>query len=544
MPPRRSSRLRKKKRVNYGEDALWYRALGQGKDAWNEMVQVAADDPPPQQKAWQKKKLFQTKPPKPKKVKKRLVRKPAQIEIDEKEVDFDFAQMEDAQGRVDRIVGAEPQKKQVPQGGNQISRKRKHLLFMNPGDVPIQAAMVALNNNQPLPAWARPFRSQLGMANGRLTWSEQNVTLPFAYKHDKRREVKKLYFDPREPATILPIVSKLYKKWANINRKNVRVVLQSLETYQLNKGRRRPPDIKNRMFLKGPGMLAMDMFFPSVNLGWERTNVLCCMDSWSRYCGVYVLDTKRYADVFKGMKDFLTKFASFGHMPRRILSDKGSDMAAAKQAIEPYRQAKDKDAPMVLHSATGTPVLIIEGLNAQVQRRMQVFRTSELIDSASQIAHEIADQINNQPRPDRGGLTPIQLLQLDADGREAVNRMYKDRTVSREIPGLRPLFVNDTVRLLKMTRKEQEQNKIKGFAPKWSKRLYTVLRKTRLRKNEYVFRYDIGLPDTYYRHELQKIRGGNVDTGVPNQYVRYKEVTIGGYEPEDDMFGDEEWEHD
>ena len=73
MPPRRSSRLRGKKRVNYGEDALWYRAPGKGKDAWNEMVQVAADDPPPQQKAWQKKKLFQKKVPKPKP--KKLVRK-------------------------------------------------------------------------------------------------------------------------------------------------------------------------------------------------------------------------------------------------------------------------------------------------------------------------------------------------------------------------------------------------------------------------------------------------------------------------------------
>ena len=69
-------------------------------------------------------------------------------------------------------------------------------------------------------------------------------------------------------------------------------------------------------------------------------------------------------------------------------------------------------------------------------------------------------------------------------GTATINKLYKDKTVSREIPGLRPLFVNDTVRLLKMTRKEQEQNKIKGFAPKWSKRLYTILRKTRLRKNE------------------------------------------------------------
>ena len=540
--PRRSSRLAKKKKVNMGEDALWYRAIGAGKDAWNEMIQIAADDPPPVIKPWQKKKLFQKKVPRPKP--RKLYRKPAAIEIDEKEIDFDLAEMEDAQGRVDRIVAEPGAPKPIPQGGDNISRKRKHLLFMNPGDAPIQAAMVSLNNNQPLPAWASPFRNQLGMSNGRLTWREQEGTiLPFAFKHDKRRAVKKLYFDPREPATIVPIASKLYKKWANINRRNVRVILQSLETYQLNRGRRRPPDIKNRMFLKNPGMLAMDMFFPSVNLGWEKTNVLCCMDTWSRYCGVYVLDTKRFADALKGMKDFLAKFASFGHMPRRILSDKGSDMAAAKHAIEPYRQARDKNNPMVLHSATGTPVLIIEGLNAQVQRRMQVFRTSELIDMASQIAHEIADQINNQPRPDRGGLSPIQLLQLDAEGRATINRLYKDKTVTREVPGLRPLFVNDTVRLLKMTRKEQEQNKIKGFAPKWSKRLYTVLRKTRLRKNEFVFRYDIGLPDTYYRHELQKIRGGNVDQVVPNQYVRYKEVVIGGYVPDDDIYGEEEWEH-
>ena len=88
MPPRRSSRLRGKKRVNYGEDALWYRALGKGKDAWNEMVQIAADDPPPQQKAWQKKKLFQKKVPKPKP--KKLVRKKAVIEVDESEIDFDY----------------------------------------------------------------------------------------------------------------------------------------------------------------------------------------------------------------------------------------------------------------------------------------------------------------------------------------------------------------------------------------------------------------------------------------------------------------------
>ena len=78
--PRKSSRLAAKKRVNYNEDALWYRALGKGKEAWNEMIEVVADDPPPVKKPWQKKKpkklfqkkkLFRKKPPKVKKVLKR-----------------------------------------------------------------------------------------------------------------------------------------------------------------------------------------------------------------------------------------------------------------------------------------------------------------------------------------------------------------------------------------------------------------------------------------------------------------------------------------
>ena len=296
--------------------------------------------------------------------------------------------------------------------------------------------------------------------------------------------------------------------------------------------------MKNRLFMYKPGMLAMDMFFPSATLGWAKTNVLCCMDTWSRYCGVYAIDTKRQADVLKGMTDFLAKFASMGHLPRRILSDKGSDMAGATRAIEPYRQAKDGNAPMVLHTATGTPVLIVEGLNAQVQRRMQIFRTAGLIEEASQILHEITDQLNNEPRAARGFLTPIQLLALDEAGRARINRLYRDKYIpEQELHGLPQINVNDTVRRLEMSRKEQETNAKKGFAPKWSEQLYTVLRKTKLRMNPYHYRYDIGLPDTFYRHELQKIIG--LDEEVPN-LVRYKEVAIGGYDPADDA----EWDHD
>ena len=237
------------------------------------------------------------------------------------------------------------------------------------------------------------------------------------------------------------------------------------------------------------------------------------------------------------MPDFLKAFAALGHLPRRMLTDKGSDMASATQAIEVYRQQKDGNKPMVLHTATGTPVLLVEALNAQVQRRMQVFRTSGLIENVGQIAHEIADQINHQRRPDRGNLTPLQLLSLDKAGRDSINKLYKDRVVHSEIPGLTPLYVNDTVRLLKMTRKEQEQGKIKGFAPKWTKRIYTVLRKTALRKNEFAFRYDIGLPDTYYRTSFS--RSG---TWIPRSPIGTcgTRRLCGGHDPADD----EEWEHE
>ena len=544
---RRSSRIRGK-RVNYSEEAM---VTAYEKKAGAELTYK------PKQKLYVPKPIYRKRlppAPRPKFVPRKLRPKLTEIERDELEIDYKQEEVrtesETAEVRLAKIREMKPVKRKPRNRTNKITRKRRHLLFMNPGETSVQVCILSFVNNKPLPAWAVPFRQNLRFNKniGRLIWidTEHPMGIPFALFQDKRDAVKKLYFDPREPSTIQPITEKLYEIWANINRRNVTYILKSLETYQLNFGRRRPPDLKNRFFMRNPGMIVMDMFFPSTKdigsiSGWAKTNVLCCADSWSRYCGVYAIDTKRMADVMKAMRVFLEEFASMGHLPRRILTDKGTDMKGAYTVIEPYRQAKDGTQPMVLHTATGTPVLLIEALNAQVQRRMQVFRTSGLIDEASQIVHEIAYQINHQPRPDRGNLTPIQLLSLDSAGRAQINSLYRDRTVPKaEIHGLPSLNVNDTVRKLMMTRKEQETNKTKGFAPKWSEELYTVLRKTALRKNEFAFRYDIGLPDTFYRHELLKIHGDRVDNEVPNQYVRYREVVFGGYDPNDD----EEWTHD
>ena len=556
---RRSSRLRAKKRVNYNEDNLWERAVKRAGGVVKKAVDRLAPDPSyrrqrpaiPRQRApqFRKKRLFRPKlaPQKPR-IPKELVRvrsdPPSRIERDE-----DVIEMIDLTGeeRIARVVDRRVEKqnpiKRIPRIAA-MSDRRKHLLFMNPGDEKIMEAAYALAQGGFPPKWAQPFRRYLVVRSGRLHWRENDrggvLELPFATTAEKRKSVKHCYFDPREPSTIEAITGKLRAEWANISKRNVTSVLRSLVTYQRNFGRRRPPDIKNRMFLNNPGMIAMDMFFPSVNDGWERYSCLTCMDSWSRFVGIYAIATKKYADVLWAMRDFLAKFASMGHLPRRILSDRGTDMAGAKDAIEPYRAPRDGVKPMVLHSAAGTPVLIVEGMNAQVQRRMQIFRTSGLIDSPAQILHEITIQINNEPRQARGGLTPIQLLALDTAGRKLVNDQYRQReSPQAEVHGLRTVVVGDWVRLLLMTRKEQETNKMKGFTAKWSKEIYEVFKKTALRKNAFMFRYDIGLPTTYYRHELLKIPK-QIDPDVPQGLVRPKEVSVGSeYVPGGD---DEEWD--
>ena len=69
---------------------------------------------------------------------------------------------------------------------------------------------------------------------------------------------------------------------------------------------------------------------------------------------------------------------------------------------------------------------------------------------------------------------------------------------------MRPIFVGNNVRLLLMTRKEQVIPKThqKGFAPKWSKEVFTVIKMIPIPKNKDVYRYYIGRGQPYYRHEL------------------------------------------
>ena len=77
-----------------------------------------------------------------------------------------------------------------------------------------------------------------------------------------------------------------------------------------------------------------------------------------------------------------------------------------------------------------------------------------------------------------------------------------------------------------MTFKEQVQNKTKGFAPKWSRDIFTIRKKTALQGNPDNFRYFLeGEKESYFRHELLWVPG-NTDTSIVDGYVVHQEKMI------------------
>ena len=418
--------------------------------------------------------------------------------------------------RIEEIV-KKPAKRNKLFYPSQIGEKQRHLLFMNPGEIPIKNAILAYINGSEMPAWTTPFAEHLSFKEGSLYFGGKRMLLPA----EKRAKVKKLYFDPREPSTIVPITDALRDRYPNVSKTNVTQILRSLEVYQLNFARRKPQAVTGKMNMKNPGVIACDTFYPSKELGWWGKRVcLTMMDVWSRYTKVYAMENKKKVLVKEAMEDFLTLFASLGHIPQRMICDKGSELLVGKEVMEKYRQHKDGVKPMVYNSVTGQPVLVVEALQAQIQRRMQVFRTAKLTDDPAEILDDISYQINHQKRTDRGNLSPIQLLSLSPAQRITVNNLYQDRTVMTP-HSLKPLQVGDTVRVLLWDRKKQMDAKVKGFSPKWSVEKYTVLRKTAVKANTDIFRYHLGLPQSYYRHELLKIPK-KTDTSVPEGAFRKK----------------------
>ena len=396
-------------------------------------------------------------------------------------------------------------KRQNPLQMLQLGPATRHILFMNVGDDRIFEAVQWLSSGGPKPAWTNNV-SGLEAREGKLMLSENGRALPFALKEDKRRAVKTQYFDPKKPSTIQPITDAIRHQYCNVSKKNVRNILRSLETYQLMYPRRQHPKIEHHTLYTKPGMVAMDSFFPSPNSGWVKRNVLVCMDIWSRFSRAYAIEKREQAFYKPAMESFFKELMSLGILPRRLLTDKGSELTIGTKLMEKFRLKRDGDKPMHLKSFTGTPVMVVENLNAQYQRRLEVFRVSNLQDDAADLLWDISEQLNNQRRPRRGNHTPYEMLAMKDHQRKDLNNQYDDSyfgvgvEAQKKLPVLR---AGDHVRKLMMTYKDQITNKKKGFQEKWSRDVYQVLRFTRLRRNKHVLRYEIGDPiRKYLRHEL------------------------------------------
>lgn len=402
-----------------------------------------------------------------------------------------------------------------------MSDERRHFLFINPGTEKIGLLVYAMKTKGPMPKWCQQgsFAQKFALKNGSLMF-EGMLVLNDA---QKRFVVKKAYFHPKEPSTIEPIYLRLRDKYANLSKANVRGILKSLETYQLNAARKRPPKVLGKMNLTKPGIIAADIFFPS-KLMWSTAPCLCIMDCWSRFSKVYVLERKTKALTLRAFKRFFKELMAKGHRPRILLTDRGSEFVGL-----PNSPLFQKWGITTSHSPTGTPVHIVEALQAQYMRRASIFRTSAITDNIAHIMHLISKQINKQPRRQFDNKTPLELLAMSKSERKEINA-FKDVHINEgdvvQLPGLPPIFVNSTVRFLTWTRKEQAANSKKGYSEKWSRSLHKVTKLIRIKQNRDVFKYYLkDMPNYFWRHELLKVNG-KVDTDVPPREFKLKEKML------------------
>ena len=117
------------------------------------------------------------------------------------------------------------------------------------------------------------------------------------------------------------------------------------------------------------------------------------MDVWSRFSRAYALEKREAVYYEKAIKAFFQDVVSLGVMPRRLLTDKGSELLPGKAIMEQFRLPRDKDKDLHLKSYTGTPVNIIEAMNAQYQRRLEVYRIADLHDDPANLLWDQSQSI-------------------------------------------------------------------------------------------------------------------------------------------------------
>ena len=111
-----------------------------------------------------------------------------------------------------------------------LEKGLRQLRWLNLGDEKIIETIRAIKSNNQLPSWAIMFQEDLTVTSNRLHWKQDM----FLFKDDKRRMIKKIYFNPKKGATIQTIYDEIRLKYANVTKRNVADVLKGIETYSRN----------------------------------------------------------------------------------------------------------------------------------------------------------------------------------------------------------------------------------------------------------------------------------------------------------------------
>ena len=394
-----------------------------------------------------------------------------------------------------------------------LTPARRRFLFLRLGDEAIlrYAAGGA-------PPWTNLYPTQLSRNNGRGYFEG----LPILLKDEKRKLVKKTYFDPGKPTSQYAIHDHLLKEAANLTRRDVVSALHKLEVYQRLRQRQLPHKITGRTEYFSPGYFAADTIYPGQKWGgWPKTVIFTVVDAWSRYCGAYVVSDKQKGTIGKAFKLYLDSYNTFASAPpKKLMIDRGSELRELDSIMETYSQKR----PCVFRSLTGQPVNLIEGFNAQLQRMCQVYKEAGIVSDFEDVLYLVVNAINNQARKDRMGFTPVELLQMNQPMRQQVNENYKFRN---QMPAERgPLEVGQYARVIMLNRKEQVDTKTKGFPAHWSKDVFVITRRTAVIKNPGVYKYWLESTTTgamvegsRFRHELlaPRHRQESCETGPQRQ---------------------------
>ena len=397
------------------------------------------------------------------------------------------------------------------EAGAVTSPTLKLFRWLRPGISKIDLAKQWLLKKTTRPRWTQGFGDELSLKGGRLLVSG----LPVMSDGELRKQIKKVYYTPRMPVTVEGVFDHLRGRIANASRKQVHAVLNSLQTYQMLKPRRKPLKNEQTTMVLKPGRIGQDTFFPSKKY-WNGKiyPVTVVADQWSGYTKAFLMGSEKAAYSYYALKLFIQELqGEFGVKVNSLLTDKGSEMA--------YDSTLKIDFPHIHHmqSPTGNAVPFIEAKVKLIQSRLWVARTGYdgRALTIADILDDVVGDINNMKRPTRGNLTPTQLLKITPKMRSVINSVQKSavKMVSNRIHGLPDIYKGDVVRLTRYTRKQQDSYGIdmKWFRPKWSEKVYTVVGARAVANGRLKYKVS-GSNQAWWRWEMLKI-DPDVDKVVP-----------------------------